>query len=81
MKLNKYIPNSKVDEMFTYNKILDHIEKDKDDIENDTEQLCKFQSITAHQGPLCLSNKDYKGSQFNVIGESDTGRQHKNLMI
>jgi hypothetical protein len=47
------VPNSKVDEMFTYNKIIDHIEKDKDDIENDTEQLYKFRRITERQGPLC----------------------------
>jgi hypothetical protein len=48
--------------MYTYNEILDHIEKDKDDIENDTEQLYKFRRITAHQGPLRSSDKDYEGS-------------------
>jgi hypothetical protein len=34
MKFICEVPNSKVDKMFTYIKILDHIEKDKDDIEN-----------------------------------------------
>jgi hypothetical protein len=42
MKFICEVPNSKVDEMFTYNKIRDHIEKDKYDIENDTEQLYKI---------------------------------------
>jgi hypothetical protein len=60
--------------MFTYNKILDHIEKDKDDIKNDTEQLYKFGRITAHQYPLRSSNKDYKGSRYNVLVEWDTGK-------
>jgi hypothetical protein len=36
------VPNSTVDEMYTYNEILDHIEKDKDDIKNNSEQLYKF---------------------------------------
>jgi hypothetical protein len=35
-------PNSTVDKIFTYNEILDHIEKDNIDIESDTEQLYKF---------------------------------------
>jgi hypothetical protein len=42
MKFICKVPHSKVDKMYTYNKILDHIEKDKDGIENDTEQLYKF---------------------------------------
>jgi hypothetical protein len=67
MKFICEIPSSKVDEMYTYNEIFDHIEKDKDDIENDTEQLYKFRSITTHQGPLHSSDKDYKGSWYNVL--------------
>jgi hypothetical protein len=46
MKFICKVLNSKFDEMFTYNKILDHIEKDKDDNKNDTEQLYKFRRIT-----------------------------------
>ena len=30
------VPNSNVDEIYTYNEILDHIEKDNKDIECDT---------------------------------------------
>jgi hypothetical protein len=53
--------------MFMYTEILDHFEKDKGDIENDTEQLYKFRRITANQGPLRSSDKDYKGSRYNVL--------------
>ena len=68
------VPNSKVDEMYTYNdEILDHIERDKQDIDDDTEQLYKFQRIAAHQGPLRTSDRDYKGSQYNVLVEWETG--------
>ncbi len=52
MKFVCEVPNSTVDEIFTYNEILDHIEKDNKDIENDTEQLYKFHRISAHQGPI-----------------------------
>jgi hypothetical protein len=59
--------------MYTYNEILDFIERDKNDIESDTEQLYKFRRITAHQGPLRTSDKDYKGSRYNVLVEWETG--------
>jgi hypothetical protein len=73
MKFICEVPNLKVNKMYTYNKILDHIEKDKDDIGNDTEQLYKFRRITAHQGPLRSSDKDYKGSRYNIFVEWETG--------
>jgi Reverse transcriptase (RNA-dependent DNA polymerase) len=73
MKFICEVPNSTVDEIFTYNEILDRIEKDNADIENDTEQLYKFRRIAAHQGPLRTSDKDYKGSTYNVLVEWETG--------
>jgi hypothetical protein len=73
MKFICEVPNSNVDEILTYNEILDHIEKDNNEIENDTEQLYKFRCITAHQGPLRSSDKDYKGSTYNVLVEWETG--------
>jgi hypothetical protein len=73
MKFICEVPNSKVDKMYTYNEILDHVEKDKYDINNYTEQLYKFRHITAHQGPLRSSDKDYKGSRYNVLVEWNTG--------
>jgi hypothetical protein len=73
MKFICEAPISKVDKMYMYNKILDHVEKDKDDIKNDTEQMYKFRRITAHQGPLPSSDKDYKGARYNVLVEWETG--------
>jgi len=67
------VPNSEIDEIFTYNEILDYIERDNNDIENDTEQLYKFRQITAHQGPLRSTDKDYKGSTYNVLVEWESG--------
>ena len=69
MKFICEVPNSNVDEIFTYNEILDHIEKDVNDIDNDTEQLYKFRHISAHQGPLRTCDKDHKGSRYNALVE------------
>jgi hypothetical protein len=73
MKFVFEVPDSMVDEIFTYNEILDHIEKDNNDLENHTEQLYKFCCIAAHQGPLCNSDKVWKGSKYNVLVEQETG--------
>ena len=67
------MPNSTVDEILTYNEIIDRIEKENNDIDNDSEQLYKFRCTIAHQGPLQSSDKDYKGSSFNMLIEWDTG--------
>jgi hypothetical protein len=69
MKFICEVPGSTVDEIFTYNELLDHIEKDNSDIMSDAEQLYMFQHITAHQGTLCYSDKDWKGSKYNVLVE------------
>jgi hypothetical protein len=60
------------DEIYSQNQILDFIERDNLDIENDTKQLYRFRRISAHQGPLCTSDKDYKGSTYNVLIEWET---------
>jgi hypothetical protein len=61
MKFICEVPNSTVDEILTYNEILDYIEREENKDQNDTEKLFKFRYITAHQGPLRTSDKDYKG--------------------
>jgi hypothetical protein len=73
MKFICEVPRSTVDEIFTYNEILDHIEKDNNDLENDTGKLFKYCRITAHQGPLRTSDKDYKGSTYNVLVKWESG--------
>jgi hypothetical protein len=73
MKFIYEVPNSTADEIFTYNEILDHIERDNSDVVNDTEMLYKFWRIAAHQGPLRPTDKEYKGSMYNVLVEWETG--------
>jgi hypothetical protein len=47
MKYICKVPNSTADDILTYSDILEHIEKDNDNIDNNTELLYKFHSITA----------------------------------
>ena len=44
---------------------LDHQEQQED--------LYKFRAITGHQGPLSPQDENYKGSQYNVMVERETG--------
>ena len=37
------------------------------------QELIKFRSIIGHQGPLAASDQDWKGSNYNVQGEWETG--------
>jgi Reverse transcriptase (RNA-dependent DNA polymerase) len=67
------IDGDTADEIISYNQILDYIERDNLDVENDTEQLYRFRRISAHQGPLRTSDKDYKGSTYNVLVEWESG--------
>ena len=43
------------------------------DKDSDTEQQYKFRRITEHQGPLQKTDKDYKGSTYNVLVEWESG--------
>ena len=61
------------DEIYTYNQVLDFIERDSLDMDSDTEQLYRFRRITGHQGPLRTSDADYKGSTYNVLVEWESG--------
>jgi hypothetical protein len=73
MKFICEVPGSMMDEIFIYNEILDHIEIYNSDLMSGTEQLFKFQRSTAHQGHLHPSNKDWKGSKYNVLVDWKTG--------
>jgi hypothetical protein len=61
------------DEIYTYNQVLDLIERDNLDMDSDTEQLYCFRHINGHQGPLRTSDDDYKGSTYNVLVEWESG--------
>ncbi|MEL7196406.1 MAG: reverse transcriptase domain-containing protein, partial [Bacteroidota bacterium] len=60
--------DDKVQEILTYNKVMDFISK-----QNEDDTLWKFKRITAHQGPLRSNHPDYRGSAYNVLVEWENG--------
>ena len=65
------IGNSKVEELISYNQLLEHLENAQD---HDMDQeLYRFRVIIGHQGPLLASDPDWKGSKYNVQVEWETG--------
>jgi hypothetical protein len=60
-------------DIYTYNQVLDFIERDNLDIESDMGQMYCFRRNSAHQGPLRTSDRDYNGSTYNILVEWESG--------
>ena len=67
------IGNGKVDELISYNQLLEHLENAQDHDMGIDQELYRFRSIIGHQGPLLASDPDWKGSKYNVQVEWETG--------
>ena len=67
------IGSGKVEELISYNQLLEHLQNAKDHDMGMDQELSRFRSITGHQGPLLASDPDWKGSKYNVQVEWETG--------
>ena len=67
------IGNGKVEELVSYNQLLEHLENAQDHDMGMDQELYKFRAIIGHQGPLLASDPDWKGSKYNVQVEWETG--------
>ena len=67
------IGNGKVEELISYNQLLEHLENAQDHDRGMDQELYRFRSIIGHQGPLLASDPDWKGSKYNVQVEQETG--------
>ena len=65
--------NGKVEELISYNQLLEHLENAQDHDMGMDQELFKFRAIIGHQGPLLASDPDWKGSKYNVQVEWETG--------
>ena len=54
------IGNGKVEELISYNQLLEHSENAQDNDMGMDQELYKFRSIIGHQGPLLASDPDWK---------------------
>ena len=67
------IGNGEVEELISYNQLLEHLENAQDHDMGMDKELYKFRAIIGHQGPLLASDPDWKGSKYNVQVEWETG--------
>ena len=57
----------------SYNQLLERLENAQDHDMGMDQELYRFRAIIGHQGPLLDSDPDWKGSQYNVQVEWETG--------
>ena len=67
------IGNGKVEELISYNQLLEHLENTQDHDMGMDQELYRFRSLIGHQGPLLASHPDWIGSKYNVQVERETG--------
>ena len=67
------IGNGKVEELISYNQLLEHLENAQTHDMGMDQELYRFRAIIGHQGPLLASDPDWKGSKYNVQVEWETG--------
>ena len=67
------IGNGKVEELISYNQLLEHLENAQDHDMGMDQELYRLRAIIGHQGPLLASDPDWTGSKYNVQVEWETG--------
>ena len=67
------IGNGKVEELISYNQLLEHLENAQDHELGMDQELYRFRAIIGHQGHLLASDPDWKGTKYNVQVEWETG--------
>ena len=72
IKFKLKINQDQVEEIMSYNQLMDYIQKGTD-AEEDPDSLFKFRDIVAHQGPLDSTDPNHKGSKYNVMVEWESG--------
>ena len=72
------IDNCKVEEIISYNQLVDHLEAAANEDNEMSDDLFKFRALIGHQGPVKPTDQNWKGSKFNVLVEWETGRRPMN---
>ena len=67
------VGNGKVEQLISYNQLLENVETAQDNDMGMDQELFKFRAINGHQGPLAASDPDLKGSKYTVQVEWETG--------
>ena len=67
------IGQGKVEELISYNQLLDHLEQAEAHDNSMDHELYRNRAIIGHEGPLKVTDPNWKGSKYNVQVELETG--------
>ena len=60
------IGQGKVEDLIAYNQLLNHLEQAEAQDNSIDQELFKFRAIICHEGPLKVTDPNWKGSKYNV---------------
>ena len=69
------IGNGKVEEIISYNQLVDHLEAAANEDNKISEDLYKFRALIGHQGLLKATDPNWKGCKYNVLVDWETGEK------
>ena len=69
------IGSGKVEELISYNQLVDHLEAAANEDNEISNDLYKFRALIGHQGLLKPTDPNWKGCKFNVLVEWETGEK------
>ena len=64
-----------MDEIISYNQLLDHLEAAANDDNKISDDLFKVRALIGHQGPLKPTDPNWKGCKYNVLVDWETGEK------
>ena len=64
-----------MEEIISYNQLVDHLESAANEDNKISDDLFKFRALIGHQGPLKPTNTNWKGCKFIVLVDWDTGEK------
>ena len=67
------IGNGKLEEIISYNQLVDHLEGAANEDNEISDALYKFRALIGHQGTLKPTDPNWKGHKYNVLVEWETG--------
>ena len=69
------IGNGKLEEIISYNQLVDHLEAAANDDNEISDDLFKFRALIGHQGTFKPTDPNWKGCKYNVLVDWETGEK------
>ena len=69
------IGNGKLEEIISYNQVVDRLEAATNDDNEISDDLFKFRALIGPQGPLKPTDPNLKGCKYNVLVDWETGEK------